>query len=64
MTIALNRWWNRSKIVVFVFSAVIGAAFEWFVSWWMERSFGIVAWDYSHDFLNIGGRTSLAYAVA
>ncbi len=42
----------------FLVSAVIGGAFEFFVSWFMEVSFGAVAWDYSGTFLSIDGRTN------
>lgn len=64
MTVALNRWWNRSKTVIFLVAGTIGAAFEFAVSWWMEKAFGIVAWDYSGTFLNIDGRTNAAYFCA
>ncbi|MBQ3106148.1 MAG: putative ABC transporter permease [Eggerthellaceae bacterium] len=61
MTIALNRFHDRSFVLIFVVSAVIGGAFEYFVSWFMEYSFGAVAWDYTGRFLNINGRTSFSF---
>ena len=61
MTIALNRFHDKSPILIFVISAIIGGAFEFFVSWFMETAFGIVAWDYSGTFLNIGGRTNFMF---
>ena len=64
MTIALNRWWNSPKTVIVLVSALIGGAFEFAVSWWMEYSFGIIAWDYSKELLNIDGRTDLAHCLA
>lgn len=64
MTVALNRWWNRSVVVIFLVAGVIGAAFEFATSWFMETAFGIVAWDYSGTFLNIQGRTNFAFFCA
>jgi len=62
MTIAVNRFRNANIIVIFVVCTIIGGAFEYFVSWWMEVSFGATAWDYSDKFLNINGRTCLSFA--
>lgn len=64
MTVALNRFWNRSKLMIFLVAGLIGAAFEFLTSWFMETAFGIVAWDYSGTFLNIGGRTNFAFFCA
>lgn len=64
MTIALNRFKDRNIVFVFVICTIIGGAFEYFVSWFMEISFGATAWDYSDKFLGplFGGRTCLLYA--
>lgn len=48
ITIALNRLWKSNLLVQFLVAAVIGAGFEYAVSYWMEFSFGITAWDYSN----------------
>ena len=61
MTIALNRFHDKSFILIFLVAAVIGGAFEYFVSWFMEVAFGIVAWDYTGTFLNINGRTNFMF---
>lgn len=61
MTLALNRFHNAPIAVVFLVSAVIGGAFEYFVSWFMEYAFGAVAWDYTGTFLNINGRTNFMF---
>lgn len=58
MTIALNRFHDKNPVLVFLVSAVIGGAFEFFVSWFLETAFGITAWDYTGTFLSIGGRTN------
>lgn len=58
MTMALNRLHDKNVVVIFLLSAIIGGAFEYLVSWFMQFSFGIVAWDYSGTFLSIDGRTN------
>ncbi len=64
MTMALNRFKDRNIIFVFIVCTIIGGAFEYFVSWFMEIAFGATAWDYSDQFLGnlFGGRTCLLYA--
>lgn len=64
MTIALNRFKDRNIIFIFIVCTIIGGAFEYFVSWFMEIAFGASAWDYSDQFLGdlFGGRTCLLYA--
>lgn len=57
MTIALNHMHNKNIILTFLVSAVLGGAFEYFVSWFMQFAFGIVAWNYTGMWLSIGGRT-------
>ncbi len=58
MTLALNRFHDKNVLIIFFVSAVIGGAFEFFVSWFMEIGFGAKAWDYSGTFLSIDGRTN------
>lgn len=64
MTVFLNRFKDSSLIFIFVMCTIIGGAFEYFVSWFMEIAFGASAWDYSDQFLGdiFGGRTCLLYA--
>lgn len=57
MTLFLNRFYKSNVILIFFVSAIIGGAFEYFVSWFMQYTFGAVAWDYTGQFLSIGGRT-------
>ena len=59
--IFLNRFYDKNPIIIFLASAVIGGAFEYFVSWFLEVAFGIVAWDYTGTFLNINGRTNFMF---
>jgi uncharacterized membrane protein len=54
---------SRTIIMVFLTCAIGGAALEFIASWLMQNVFGVVAWDYSGEFLNIDGRTSLLFGV-
>ncbi len=57
MTLFLNRFYKSNVILIFFVSAVIGGAFEFFVSLFMQYTFGAVAWDYTGQWLSIDGRT-------
>ena len=58
VTVCLNRMWKANPFLIFCASAVIGGAFEYCTSWFMEVAFGITAWDYTGRWLSIDGRTS------
>ena len=61
LTLILNRFYKANWFLIFLVSAVVGGAFEYFVSWFLEFAFGAVAWDYTGRFLNIGGRTDFMF---
>ncbi|MBT1173333.1 putative ABC transporter permease [Bifidobacterium sp. MA2] len=63
VTVALNRLWKSNPFLIFCASALIGGAFEYATSWFMEVAFGITAWDYTGQWLSIDGRTSGKYMV-
>ena len=63
LTVILNRLWRSSPLLIFVVGAVVGGMFEYLVSWFMEVAFGITAWDYTGQWLSMGGRTSGKYMV-
>ena len=46
-TVLLNHLWQSNWLLIFCSSAVIGGAFEYFTSWFMQAAFGIRAWDYT-----------------
>lgn len=48
MTMGLNRFYKKNPLIIFLVSALIGGAFEVFVGWFMQTSFGVVSWSYSH----------------
>lgn len=48
MTMALNRFYKKNPLIIFLVNALIGGAFEVFVGWFTQTSFGVVSWSYSH----------------
>ena len=62
LTVALNRLWRYPGPIIFGVSALAGSVVEFACSWWMEHSFGAIAWDYSDSFLNIEGRVNFMFA--
>lgn len=49
------------KWKVFVGGTIFGGFFEYFASFFQEKIFGSISWDYTGYFLNIGGRTTVLY---
>lgn len=64
MTICLNNLCRSNIVVIFLISALVGGAFEYFASWFMEIAFGAVAWDYTGMWLSVNGRTCGLYMAA
>lgn len=54
---------QKNIMLIFISGALLGGSFEYICSLIQEYIFGTISWDYSHKFLNIGGRTSLFYMV-
>ena len=53
MTVALNRFHNKPIAIIFLVSAIIGGAFEYLTSWFMQFAFG--------TFLSVDGRTNFVF---
>ncbi len=49
---------RRAVGLQFLVFAITGGAVEYFTSFFQERMFGSVSWDYSSHTLNLGGRVS------
>lgn len=54
---------GKALPVQFAACMLSGAAVEFFGSFFQERLFGSISWDYSQHFMNLGGRVSLQMAV-
>lgn len=54
---------NKSPLTIFGLSSVCGAAFEYIANLFQEMTFHSITWDYSKQPFNLGGRTSLRFAV-
>ena len=48
---------------VFLVSGVLGGVTEYLSSYFQEKLFGTISWDYSNQFLNFNGRTSILYCI-
>lgn len=63
ITLFLRRMYNQRDVLIFIASMVLGAAFEYFCSFFQQAAFGTVSWEYSDSPFNVGGRTNLMYSV-
>ena len=63
LTLFLYRYRNRAAICSFLGAMIIGSLLEYLLSFFQEKIFGSVSWDYSAVPLNINGRICLPYAV-
>jgi uncharacterized membrane protein len=54
-----SRIGQKSLLIQFLIYGGIGSGIEYFGSLFQELFFGFSSWDYSHHFLNIGGRISI-----
>lgn len=63
ITLFLQRMYNQRDVLIFIASMVVGAAFEYFCSFFQQAAFGTVSWEYSDSPFNVGGRTNLMYSI-
>ena len=62
MTVALMKK-KRPWYLTFLYSSLLGGAFEYIVSWLQEIVVGTTSWNYTGYFLNIGGRTTIPFMI-
>ncbi|MCR5653037.1 MAG: putative ABC transporter permease [Ruminococcus sp.] len=63
ITLCLYKLYKKNDVIVFIASAVIGATFEYYCSYFQEVFLGTISWDYSDTLFNIDGRTNLTFAL-
>lgn len=52
-----ERKWYKN----FLYGCLLGGGYEYAMSFIQEKIWGTISWDYSNDFLNIAGRTSVPF---
>lgn len=62
ITLCLYKLYNKNDVIVYIASAVIGATFEYYCSYFQEIFLGSISWDYSDTPFNLDGRTNLTFA--
>lgn len=63
ITVALYYFRKKNSIWIFIGGTVIGGTFEYLASYFQEKVFGTVSWDYSSAPFNINGRICLLYSI-
>lgn len=63
ITLCLYKLYKKNDVIVYVASAIIGATFEYYCSYFQEMFLGTISWDYSDTPFNIDGRTNLTFAL-
>lgn len=51
-----NKWYQT-----FLYGALFGGIYEFLMGFLQEKIWGTISWDYSNEFLNIGGRTTVPF---
>ena len=54
---------TKTKMQIFLTSFILGGVIEYLFSYFQEKYFGTVSWDYSKILFNINGRTSLLHCI-
>lgn len=61
--LVMSRIKNMSNIKIFVLSMILGGITEYLFSYFQEKLFGTISWDYSNLPFNLNGRTSLLHCM-
>ena len=64
MLIIFFNKYKKHNFKLFIYSAVIFSAFEYFVSYILDAIFAMHWWNYTNEFFNLNGRISIFYSFA
>ena len=53
----------NKTIDIFIISSFLGGITEYLCSFFQERWFGTISWDYSNSFMNLNGRVCLIFCI-
>lgn len=59
--LVISNMKDKNYFKIFLICMILGGIVEYFFSYFQEKLFGTISWDYSNLLLNIGGRTSLLH---
>ncbi|MBR1779347.1 MAG: putative ABC transporter permease [Clostridia bacterium] len=62
MTIVAYKVSHRRDLLIFLICMILGAVCEYFCSFFQEKIFHTISWDYSDTQFNFDGRTNMLYA--
>lgn len=61
--LVISRTKNMNNVKIFILSMVLGGVIEYLFSYFQEKLFGTISWDYSNLPFNLNGRTSLLHCL-
>ncbi len=61
--LVISKIKNKNNIKIFVLSMILGGIIEYLFSYFQEKLFGTISWDYTNLPFNLNGRTSLLHCL-
>ena len=61
--LVISKIKDESNLKIFLVTMLLGGIVEYLFSFFQEKFFGTVSWDYSNLWFNINGRTSLLHCL-
>ena len=61
--LVISKIKNKGNLKIFIITMVLGGIVEYLFSFFQEKFFGTVSWDYSNLWFNLNGRTSLLHCL-